>query len=90
MRNKYALTLIIKPDLEEKVRQELLESVAKRFGKTEKEELWGNRDLSYPINRRTKGYYAHYFFEAEPEKIAPLDKALKIDEDIIRYLLVRV
>lgn len=88
--NKYALTLILKPDLEEKVRKELLDSVAKKFGKMEKEELWGNRDMAFKIGRQTKGYYVHYFFEAEPQNVRSLDKDLKMEEDILRHLLVRV
>ncbi len=88
--NKYALTLILKPDLDEKVRKELLSSVVTKFGKMEKEDLWGARDLVYPIAHQTKGYYVHYFFDAEPDTISSLDKDLKIDEDIIRYLIVRV
>lgn len=88
--NKYALTLILKPDLDEKTRQELLASVVKNFGKLEKEDLWGVRDLVYPIKHQKKGFYAHYLFEGEPSSISSLDKALKIEEDIIRYLLVRI
>lgn len=90
MTNNYALTLILKADLEEKARKELLDSMGKKMGKIEKEDLWGVRDLSYPIKHQKKGYYAHYFFAAEPTDVAPLDKALKLDEDVIRYLLVRV
>ncbi len=88
--NKYALTLILKPDLEEKARKELLDSVAKKFGKLEKEELWGVRDMAYTIQKQSKGYYAHYFFEAEPQTARSIDKDLKIEEDILRHLLVRV
>jgi small subunit ribosomal protein S6 len=88
--NKYALTLILKADLEEKTRKELLEGVTKKFGKLEKEELWGAKDLAYPIKHIKKGYYVHYFFEAEPASILALDKDLKLNENIMRYLLVRV
>lgn len=88
--NKYALTLIVKPDMEEKARKELLVSVTKMMGESVKEELWGVRDLSYPIQKLDKGYYAHYFFETEPQLIAPLDKFVKMNEDILRYLIVRV
>lgn len=87
--NNYILTLVIKTDLEEKARKELLDSVTKKFGKIEKEDLWGNRDLSYPISKQKKGYYAHYNFQAEPQAIPTLDKALKLEEDIIRYLLIK-
>lgn len=88
--NKYALTLILKNDLDEKVRKELLESVAKKMDKIEKEDLWGVKDLAYPIKKQLKGYFAHYFFENEPKNITSLDKALKMNEDVIRYLIVRV
>ncbi len=88
--NNYALTLVLKNDLDEKARKELLDSVTKRMGKVEKEDLWGSRDLSYPIMHATKGFFAHYLFSAEPDAIAPLDKAVKLDEDVLRYLLVRV
>lgn len=89
-RNKYALTLVLKNEMEEKAKKEVLDSVKKKIGTVEKEELWGSRDLSYPIKHQTKGYYVHFEFETEPSKVAPIDKALKLDEDIIRYLLVRV
>lgn len=88
--NQYALTLVLKNDLDEQARKGLLESVSKRMGKVEKEDLWGSRDLSYPIQHQSKGYYAHYLFSSEPQEVSPLDKALKVEEGILRYLLVRV
>ncbi len=88
--NKYALTVIVKSELEEKARKELLDSITKKMGENVKEELWGVRDLTYPIQKLTKAYYAHYFFETDPKSISPLDKSLKIEEDILRYLIVRI
>lgn len=88
--NKYALTVIVKSELDEKTRKELLDSVTKKMGDNVKEELWGVREMSYPIRKLNKAYYAHYFFEVDPKLISPLDKTLKIEEDILRYLLVRV
>ena len=87
--NRYVLTLVFRNDLEEKARKEFLETVTKNFEKVEKEENWGSRDLAYPINKQTKGYYVHYTFTADPKTIAPLDKQLKLEEDVIRYLLIR-
>lgn len=88
--NQYVLTLLIRSDLEEKARGVLIESVTKRMGKVKKEDLWGNRDLAYSIKKRISAYYAHFEFEANPGDISSLDKSLKLEEDIIRYLLVRV
>lgn len=83
------LTLVIKKDLDEGSLKELLEDVTKNFSKLEKEDLWGVKNLSYPIKRQTSAYYAHYEFEVESKNISSLDKKLKLNEDIIRYLLLK-
>lgn len=87
--NSYYLTLVLKPDLEEKAQKELLDGLKKKFDKVIKEDLWGVRDLAYPIKKQTKGFYAHFEIEADPQIAKGLDKILKLEEDIIRYLLVR-
>ncbi len=87
--NNYYLTLVLKPDLEEKARKELLENIKKSFTKVGKEDLWGNKSLAYPIKKSTSGYYVHFEAEAEPKEIKALDKILKLEEDVLRYLLIR-
>lgn len=87
--NNYRLTLIVKENLEEKERKTLLDDVVKSFGEMRKEDLWGVRPLAYEIQHGAKGYYAHYEFSSEPNTIAALDKKLKLNEDIIRYLLLK-
>lgn len=87
--NQYILTMILRPDLEDKARESLLKSTVSKFGKVVKEDLWGNRDLVYPIKKNRKGYFAHFEFESDPSTIYDLDKSLKLDEDVIRYLLIR-
>ena len=87
--SSYYLTLVLKPDLEEKVRKELLDTLKKKFERVVKEDLWGVKDLVYPIKKQTKGFYAHFEIEADPKAVKGLDKNLKLEEDIIRYLLVR-
>ena len=91
--NSYLLTLVLKPDLEEKARGSLLGDVKKKMmgkdGKIEKEDLWGVRDLAYPIMKQNKGFYAHFEFSTDPSIAKNLDKILKVEEDILRYLLIR-
>lgn len=91
--NSYLLTLVLKPDLEEKARKELLDDMKKKMtgvdGKVEKEDLWGIKDLSYQIKRQNKGYFAHFEFSTGPKTAKGLDKELRVEEDIIRYLLIR-
>ncbi len=87
--NNYRLTLIVKESIDEKERQALLDDVVKSFGELKKTDLWGSRAFSYKIAHDTKGYYAHYEFSSEPDTIAALDKKLKLNEDILRYLLLK-
>lgn len=91
--NSYLLTLVLKSEMDEKERKALLDGVVKRIigeeGKVGKEDLWGAKDLAYPIKRQTKGFYAHYEIEADPKNAKGIDKMLKLEEDILRYLLIR-
>lgn len=92
--NSYYLTLVLKNDLDDGKRKALLDDVKKKAlgakGKIEKEDNWGGRDLAYPIKHQTKGYYIHLQFEVDPKSVKGLDKVLEVEEDILRYLLVRV
>ena len=88
--SNYYLTVLVKNDFDEKERKELFESIKKNFAKLSKEDLWGSRDLTYPIKHNEKAFYAHFEFEGEPSKIPSLDKSLKLNEDILRYLLLKV
>lgn len=79
--------------MDEKERKELLDSITKKItgseGKIAKEDLWGKRPLAYPIKRQTSGFYAHFEIEADPKDAKGLDKSLRLEEDVLRYLLIR-
>ena len=91
--NSYYLTLVLKADLEEKDRKvlvdDLVQKLTKNEGKLEKQDLWGLKDLSYPVKKQTKGFYVHLEFNSEPQIIRGLDKTLKVEENLLRYLLIR-
>lgn len=80
--------------MDEKERRTLLDSVTKKLigddGKIEKEDMWGAKDLSYPIKKQTKGFFVHYLVTTDPKNGKAIDNTLKLEEDILRYLLVRV
>ncbi len=52
------------------------------------EEDWGLRQLAYPIQHKTSGFYYLIEFKAEPEFVANLEIQYKRDERIIRFLTV--
>jgi small subunit ribosomal protein S6 len=51
-------------------------------------EHWGRRQLAYEIAGQSNGYYVVAQFEAEPARIKPLENALKMDEAVLRHLVV--
>ena len=52
------------------------------------EEDWGLRQLAYPIQHKTSGFYYLIEFKATPEFVATLETQYHRDERIIRYLTV--
>lgn len=49
---------------------------------------WGKRQLAYPINKKTTGYYVVVQFTAEATSLPDMERALKLDDDLMRYLIV--
>lgn len=48
---------------------------------------WGRRQLAYPIGSKENGYYVVARFEAESTGIPEYERALKLDDGVIRHLL---
>ena len=54
-----------------------------------KEEQMGDRPLAYQIKKAKRGIYVFYELESEPQSIHALDKALKLRNEILKYLITR-
>ncbi len=48
---------------------------------------WGRRQLAYPIGPRENGYYVIARFAAEPAVLPEYERALKLDDAVVRYLV---
>jgi len=49
----------------------------------------GKRELAYEIKKNKEGYYCYMQFNAEPQAIRNLDNACKIDEELLRYIIIK-
>ena len=49
---------------------------------------WGARQLAYPIAGQSSGYYVVAQFTAVPDALPEFERLLKLDDEVIRYLLV--
>ncbi len=59
-------------------------------GKVEKREHWGLKTLAYRIKKNRKGHYVLFNFDASGDAIAELERRMRLSEDVLRYLTVRV
>src|SRR5581483_5637080 len=59
-------------------------------GKVEKQEYWGLRGLAYRIKKNRKGHYVLLNINAPSAAVVELERQLKINEDVLRYLTVKV
>jgi small subunit ribosomal protein S6 len=59
-------------------------------GKIAKTEFWGLRTLAYKINKNRKGHYVLIESDAPAEAVAEVERTLRLNENIIRYMSIRL
>ncbi len=92
--NKYELSIILKPNLDEETKKaeyEKIQELITKFGGTiEKTDDWGKRRLAYEIKKFNEGFYTFYTLEAESTLPAEMEQRLRIAENVLRYLVIRL
>ena len=92
--NKYEIMFIVKPDLEEaaikKEADNLKKVLTDHKAKIVEEKAMGQRELAYEIKKYKNGYYFLFVVEAEPEATKEFDRLARINENLLRHLIVRV
>ena len=91
---QYELVYVMNPDAGEEavngLHARVEEIVTTRGGQIDKTDNWGRRRLAYEIDRHKEGTYVLELFSGPAELVAELDRRLKVADDILRYLIVRV
>jgi small subunit ribosomal protein S6 len=64
--------------------------VAENGGKVEKREYWGLRNLAFRMKKNRKGHYVLFNLEAPAAAVSELERNMRINEDILRYMTIRV
>jgi small subunit ribosomal protein S6 len=90
----YETVVIARQDLAaaqvEALNQEIQATVAAQGGKTTKTESWGLRNLAYKIEKNRKGHYVLFNFDAPAQAVHELERTMRINEDVLRYLTVKL
>lgn len=68
----------------------LTQLIADNGGEVKKREYWGLRNLAYRMRKNRKGHYVLLNLEAPPAAIAELERTMRINEDVLRYMTIRV
>ena len=91
---EYEAMIIAKADLPE---AELSKMVSKwetilgtEEGQVVKKETWGVRRLAYPIHKQTRGHYFVYDIATHQKNIHELERVLKLEENVLRSLVIKL
>ncbi|MBU4314673.1 MAG: 30S ribosomal protein S6 [Actinobacteria bacterium] len=89
----YELVIIFDPSLEEEAVDKELSKITSLLEKEECKvsdiDKWGVRKLAYSIKKQENGYYIIVYFNGESGVISELDRINKINEKILRHLVVK-
>lgn len=90
----YETVFIARPDLSEKqvttVTEKFSDIVKEQGGTILKTEYWGLRNLAYLVNKNRKGHYVLIESEAPAEAVIELERLLRLDEDIMRSMTLKL
>ncbi len=90
----YELVFIISPQIGDEDIQAVIDKVSQLISSSGGEVIeanpWGRRRLAYPIDRFREGYYVATKLRLNPAAASELERTLKLTEQVIRYLLVKI
>lgn len=93
-KHTYELTYIINAVLSEDqikaVNKRVKKFIEENGGEILEVNEWGSQRLAYPINKKRNGYYVNLYMKAPGDMISRLERTLEIDDDILRYLTLRL
>lgn len=89
----YELVVILTSSLSEEQKKsqiKKIEDLLGKKGKVKKADVWGKKALAYPIKKQQEGIYVLFEISLDDKFVSELDKKLKLEEKVLRYLLIKV
>jgi len=92
--NKYEVMFILMAEQTDEAIAAQIEKfqkiVADNSGTVTETKLWGKRRLAYPIQYKNEGYYVLMYMETDPSFPVELERNFKNDEQVLRFMIVRI
>ena len=89
----YETLFVVKPTLTEEEIKAQIEKIKEVLGKVDAELLaaddMGMRKLAYPVQKNERGYYTVLYYKANGDAIAEIERNLRINEEVIKFLTVK-
>ena len=90
----YECVLIARNDVTQQQVEGIADGIASQLetegGEMKKREYWGLRGLSYRIKKNRKGHYMLLGLDAKPAFVTEMERLLGLNEDILRFMTIRV
>ncbi len=90
----YETVLIARNDVTqqqvEQIAADIQSELEAEGGSVKKNEYWGLRSLAYRIKKNRKGHYVLLGLDAKPSFIAEMERKLGLNEDVLRFMTIRV
>jgi small subunit ribosomal protein S6 len=90
----YECVLIARNDVTQQQVEAIADTIATQFegegGAIQKREYWGLRSLAYRIKKNRKGHYMLLGLDAKPASINEMERQLRLNEDVLRFMTLRV
>ena len=89
----YELLFFVAPSTDEETRAAVMRrietTISDAKGTVDNVDNWGKRKLAYEINGLTDGDYTLIDFHADPANVAELDRVLRINDAVVRHMIVK-
>ncbi|BAK43362.1 30S ribosomal protein S6 [Eggerthella sp. YY7918] len=89
----YELLYFVAPSIDEETRTAVMTRIESTItdakGAVDNVDNWGKRKLAYEIDGLTDGDYTLIDFHANPTDVAELDRVLRINDAVVRHMIVR-
>ena len=92
MTNNYEAVVILSQIIadEEKVAfAEKMKELITKNGELVNIDEWGKKTLAYEIKKQKEGFYIVFTFTAKPESMSEMDRILRLDERVLKYIVVK-
>ena len=90
--NKYESVIILSANAPEEATVafgEKMKELISANGELTSVEEWGKKTLAYEVKKQTEGYYILLTFDAKPEFIAEFERILRLDEIVLKHMVIR-